>query len=391
MSSRPADDADARDIVAALRRWAIEEALPLWADAGVDAERGGFHERLGLDGRPDRACVRRLMVQARQVYVFSRAAVLGWHPDAAAIAQRGFAFMLDAYRGRDGAAGFVHSLAADGAVAEPARDAYAHAFVLLALAWLSRATGEPRARDIVDETLAFLDADLADAAGGFREGVPARLPRRQNPHMHLFEAMLALHATVGHPQALTRARAILALLEDKFLDAETGTLREYFDARWRPLAGADGDHIEPGHHAEWAWLLHRHRALTGEPVGPLAERLFAVAARFADRDGLLIDAADRFGAVRHASRRVWPQTEFVKACLARHEAGDPEAAKAARRVLRAIARDYLSGPVRGAWYDRLDAEGRPDAAFVPASSFYHLFDAIGEADRVLGARPTGAA
>ena len=79
-------------------------------------------------------------------------------------------------------------------VADPRRDLYAHAFVLLAIASYVGATGNRRALSLADETLAFLDDHMASPDGG---GFVEQLPplggvRRQNPHMHLFEALLAL-------------------------------------------------------------------------------------------------------------------------------------------------------------------------------------------------------
>lgn len=379
------------DIVGELRGWALAVALPLWATVGFDARRGGFQERLDLKGGPELACPRRIMVQARQTYVYAHAAVLGWHRDGAEIALRGFDFMEACYRRADGAPGYVHSLAPDGGVADARRDTYDHAFVLLALAWVARATGEPRAHTLIEELLAFFDQHLATQDGSFLESIPAVLPRRQNPHMHVFEAMLALHETIGHPQALPRARALVRLLERTFIDPETRTIREYFDARWHPAPDMSGDHIEPGHHAEWVWLLRKYQQLSGEDMGPLTDSLFATPARFADAEtGLLIDVADRFGQVITRTRRCWPQTEFAKAWMTLHESGHTGAADKARQILRALKRDYLSGPVPGAWYDRFDAEGKPDSAFVPASTFYHLFGVIAEADRVLG-QPVSAA
>ena len=33
-----------------LHRWLLEEAYPLWWEAGADREGGGFHDRLSLRG-----------------------------------------------------------------------------------------------------------------------------------------------------------------------------------------------------------------------------------------------------------------------------------------------------------------------------------------------------
>ena len=47
------------------------------------------------------------------------------------------------------------------------------------------------------------------------------------------------------------------------VDAETGTLGEHFDADFAPLPGTAGARVEPGHMAEWSWLLRREEALGG--------------------------------------------------------------------------------------------------------------------------------
>ena len=50
-----------------LRRWAVEQALPLWASRGFDPVHQRFEECLTLQGEPVREAPLRLTVQARQV------------------------------------------------------------------------------------------------------------------------------------------------------------------------------------------------------------------------------------------------------------------------------------------------------------------------------------
>ena len=66
------------------------------------------------------------------------------------------------------------------------------------------------------------------------------------------------------------------------------------------------------------------------------------------------------------------------------QAGRPGAADDAAHVLQGIAAHYLAGPFPGGWIDQFDASGASLVDHVPASTFYHLFGAIAEADRVLG-------
>ena len=297
----------------------------------------------------------------------------------------GVTFMIEHYRSPDGKPGYVSVLAPDNSVANALRDSYDHMFVLLALTWAAKVSGDGQIRAQLDDALAFLDAHLTASDGSFIEGIPPSQPRRQNPHMHAFEAMLAMHETIAHPQAMARAQRLLAMMNDKFFDRQTNTLGEYFTDAWTLVPGADGDCIEPGHQAEWAWLLRRYERLCGLPPGPLAATLLQSALRWRDpKTGLLIDEADRNGPVRRSSRRTWPQTELAKAWIAEVEVGTPGAAGKAVAVLQALTDHYLDTPYAGGWTDQFDENGRALTVHIPASTFYHVFCAIAEADRVLG-------
>ena len=71
---------------AELRSWTVREALPYWGGAGFDWGKQSFVERADFSGRPLASAPRRTMVQARQIYVFAHAALLGWRPEGRKIA-----------------------------------------------------------------------------------------------------------------------------------------------------------------------------------------------------------------------------------------------------------------------------------------------------------------
>ena len=186
-----ASGSDSADIVGVLKARMIEHSLPLWSSQGWDRTSGGFIDRLGPDGRADHAAPRRVMVQARQIYCFAKAAQIGWYPQGREIALKGLEHLLAKAKSPDGRPGFVHTLAPDGSVLDSLRDTYDHAFVLLALASAYALDRDAQIRAEIDALLLFLDTQLRSPHGGFVEGVPASMPRRQNPQMHLFEAMIA--------------------------------------------------------------------------------------------------------------------------------------------------------------------------------------------------------
>jgi mannose-6-phosphate isomerase len=367
---------------AALRRlagWFRHEALPLWAARGYDRARGGFYEAIDLAGRPRGEATRRVRVQARQIHVFANAARLGWGGAAAEIARAGFDYFLARACPDDGARGCVHLLAPDGSVNDDRRDLYDQAFLLLACASVWEALRDDRALGLAGRTIVFLDRELAAAGGGYLEDDRGTTPRRQNPHMHLFEAFLALHAATGETHWAERADRLFALFEQRFFDRKEGVLREFFSDDLARPDGALGEIIEPGHMAEWAWLLDKYRA-PKDRSAEIQAALFAGAARFGRKDdsGFLPDRL-RLGEVTAAvTRRLWPQTEFIKAGLVQARRGDRSAGEQAEALAGALLASYLDQPVKGLWCDQYDGSGRPIAKDAPASILYHLFEAVRE-------------
>jgi len=369
------------DIVAELQAFMIERAFPLWAGEGWDSVRGGFAERLHYDGTADGEASRRLRVQARQIYCFAKAAQLGWHPAGRDIALRGLEYILTRARSPDGKPGFVTLLAADGSVLSENRDTYDHAFVLLALAALYQLDRDSQIRTEIVSVLEFLDNDLRSGQGGYLEGVPNIPPRRQNPHMHLLEAMIALFDVTRDAAFQDRAGDIFSLFETHFYDSKKQVLGEYFEQDWSTIHPIS---IEPGHQAEWVWLLKGFERISGRPTDQYRSALLKSALRYRDAlTGCLVDQGNADGQITKSSGRCWPQTEIAKAWMAQAEIGDPRAATEARSALVRLERYYLRHPVKGGWYDNFDHRGDAETAPISASTFYHLVCAIAEADRSL--------
>jgi mannose/cellobiose epimerase-like protein (N-acyl-D-glucosamine 2-epimerase family) len=374
-----------RDIVETLRTLMTDHSLPLWAREGWDSSRGGFVERLDPEGKADCLAPRRVRVQARQIYSFAKAAQLGWYPQGQEIAMKGLDYLLSKAKSPDGRAGFVHLLDPDGKILNPLRDAYDHAFVLLALTTVYELSGDGRVREEMDSLVAFLDAGLRSPHGGFIEGIPATLPRRQNPQMHLFEAMIAAYDATHDVAYQNRAGDLFGLFIASLYDAKREVLGEYFEEDWSRIEPVI---VEPGHQAEWVWLLKGFERITGCPTGRHRAQLLSSALRFRDdATGCLIDEGDAEGKIRKSTRRLWPQTEIAKAWIAQAEAGEQGAADQALEALARLHRHYLTHPVPGGWYDRFDRDNRSLVEPIPASSFYHIICAIAEAERVLTASP----
>ena len=155
---------------------------------------------------------------------------------------------------------------------------------------------------------------------------------------------------------------------------------EYFDAELRPLAGEDGRVAEPGHCFEWAWLFERLADWNAPEATAVSDRM----AQFGRRHGLdpargvAINEVLTDGSVRNAAARLWPQTERLKAALARLRRTDAEEEKAEAAAAYAGLVKFFETPRRGAWRDKLRADGSWVEEPAPGSSLYHITCALAE-------------
>ena len=366
---------DPLEAIDRLNGWFRDAAAPLWARAGWDERHGGFFESLGYDGQPIRGS-RRVRVQSRQTYTFSMIAMRGWRDDAEPIAAKGFDYLITRACPDEGEQGCVHTLADDGAIIDATRDLYDQAFLLLACAGRIQAADCDRARTLAERTAAFLDRQLASPHGGWIENDRGGLPRRQNPHMHLFEAFMALYRATDESVWLGKARAVAELFNQRFYDTRTSTIIEFFAEDLKSRDAARGGEIEPGHIAEWVWLLGQFESLANDNKRDIMSALYKSAQRYTDAGGFLPDAVGAESST--GARRLWPQTEYVKAAFTLSTSLDDAYARDGAAMINALFETYLNQPIDGLWCDQFDGAGAPIAADVPASILYHLYEAVAE-------------
>lgn len=227
------------------------------------------------------------------------------------------------------------------------------------------------------DLLDAIEAGQRHTAGGFVEaGDP---PFQQNPHMHLLESCLAWIEAGGGPRFEAMAREIVELALTRFVDADTGCLREFFTADWRPAPGEQGRVVEPGHQFEWAWLLQRWGARTGDARAlAAARRLYAAGLKGVDPvRGVAVDVLTPELTIAAPTARLWPQTERIKAALI---LGDEAQARLAVKGLW----KYLDVETPGLWRDRMNLDGSFVDEPAPGSSLYHIMAAAAELIRVSG-------
>lgn len=378
---------DLQTLQGRLHDWLFQQALPIWWDKGGDRAKGGFYERLNLDGSPD-DINRRTRVAARQVYSYALAERMGYKGETDAVIRQGLGWLNGPARNPE--TGLYYAvLSAEGRVVRGAFDFYDHAFVMLALGSAKRV----RPHDQSLEQAAVLVRDklrttYAHPSRGFEESVPRTLPLKANPHMHMFEASLAWVEAGGDLIWRQVADEIAALCLDKFLDSKTGALREFFDGEWAPMSGEDGRIVEPGHQFEWAWLFLRHARLSGNLNEIAAARRLIEIAEVHGTDpqrGVTVNAIWDDFSPKDSKARLWPQTERIKAYVGLSEStsGVDKLKAIAQAVKAARGLDaYLKAPTPGLYADMMLEDGSLRLESAPASSLYHVICAIDELMRL---------
>jgi mannose-6-phosphate isomerase len=335
-----------------------------------------------LAGEPDAAYFR-TFVQARHIFSFCTAGQLGWQGPWRELVGETVETLLARARRDDGF--FVHKLDAAARHLDARADLYDQAFVLFALGTAGAALVRTDWFDAAEDLLDTIERNWSHPQGGFTEGeiVDPRV-RRQNPHMHLFEAAQALFDGSGRARFSALARTIATLASERMIDPATGALLEYFGDDFMPAPGIEGTIVEPGHCFEWAWLFERLARAGWEQGTAISDRLVAFARRHGidDARGVAVNEVLTDGTVHDAKARLWPQTERLKAAVARYQRLGG-AAEAQEVVDAAKGLDlYYDVPTPGLWRDKLDVDGRWLEELAPGSSLYHITCGYAELHRI---------
>ena len=234
----------------------------------------GYHEGLGGFGRlqADGSVLEsrglETWVNARATYCFALD-VLAGNPDSMEWINKGTDCLLDRLRDQEHG-GWFTGISEDGQPhTEGRKEAYTHAFVLLAASSLM-AVGAPRA----SELFALIDATITDKFWSEEERATSEswdrtwsIPepyRGANSNMHLTEAFLAAFDVTGDEKWLLRAQDIVARIVGDYAQSMRWRIPEHFDASWNVVLAYNKDApnhpfrpfgATPGHGFEWARLV----------------------------------------------------------------------------------------------------------------------------------------
>ena len=311
---------------------------PTGKGAGTPNSQGGrsgyWPTGMGGDGTPNN--------HGRTLFVLAAGYELTKKPEFLEALTKAADFMLNCYRDKQ-YGGLFAVVDSEGKVLDDRKESYGTALAIVGMSHAAQVSGRKAYGDAALEIWSDMKRGLRDEHGFFKREtsrdfkVVSPGKNTQNPMMHLFEALLALHdatqSKVVFQDAEAHANNVLTHLLQK-----PGYIPELYDRGWKPIpagppgqkepegypldvynsysAAAQTGHIEIGHQIEWAFFLSR-AVEKGFPRKYLsfAERLlgYAMKVGYDRQTGGVFGYSDYDGKPTAASAtRGWQQVEFMK-------------------------------------------------------------------------------
>ncbi len=280
----------------------------------------------------------------------------------------------------------------------PAKEAYQHAFVVLA-ASSAAVAGAPGGRPLLDSALAVVERRFWSEDDGLmveewdREWRTLNPYRGVNANMHTVEAFLAAADATGDPVWRQRALRITERVVHGFARDAGWMLPEHFDASWSPRPDynrdSPADQFRPygvtiGHLLEWSRLALDVRAALGDAAPdwllPDARALFGTALErgwAVDGADGLVYTVDPAGRPVVRQRMHWVVAEALAAAATLYRVTGDAAYDTAYARTWDYAERYLIDREHGSWQHELDEHNRPAATVWPGKpDAYHVVQAM---------------
>ena len=376
------------------RLWLLDQARALFEFFQFNAvdPSGGF-QALGDHARPmphgANGALRQVHDTTRMVHCYVMAHQLGL-PGADRLIDHGMDFLWS--RHRDPVHGGYFWGVDDAGQPDPSKQAYGHAFVLLA-ASSAKVAGHPDAdRLLADVTDVLLTRFWDEAAGATTEEYSPDWQalghyRGQNSNMHLTEALMAAFEATGDNTYLTMANRIADLIINRHARAEGWRVAEHFDDQWQIDRSYAGDPMfrpsgtTPGHALEWSRLLNQLHALGGGAHPWMQEAACALflhtcAIGWDHGTGGFYYTLDWNDHPERPDRFWWPCAEGIAAAASlRATGGDARFEAWYRRIIGFTATHFIDRQ-GGAWHPELDPDLHPvNRVFQGKPDLYHAVQA----------------
>ncbi len=273
-----------------LEKALTDNILSFWYPQTLDRKHGGFALNHDAEGVSKGDGPKGIVTQARQVWLFARAARAGYgnKKELLAAADHGYTFlrskMWDASNG-----GFYWAVDATGQERQqPKKHLYGQAFGLYAVSELALASGRTDVLDFAREIFAVIEKHAHDTRyGGYREffnedwTIPAPSEKSymaggstvklMNTHLHLMEAMTSFYLASRSPEARTRLIELVDIETNAVVRKGLVACTDQYELDWTPRLEGPLSTVSYGHDIENVWLIADARQALGMPVAPFLD------------------------------------------------------------------------------------------------------------------------
>ena len=389
------------------QQWLLHQANSLldFFQASALNSRGGFFE-LGNDGNPI-GNLRQLHATTRMVHCFSIAQLLG-RAGSEAYVDHGMQYIWHNHRDAK-FGGYLWSLDEQG-VRDPTKQAYGHAFVLLA-ASSAKCVGHPLAEKMLADVTEVLNTKFWETVYGAQaeefkqDWSPLSNYRGQNSNMHLTEALMAAFEATHDNEYLRKAESIATLIIGRHAASLGYRVAEHFDEKWNVDLHYRGSEIfrpsgtTPGHWLEWSRLLLQLWELGQRKISWLADtsaNLFRVAVELGwdEINGGFFYTLDWNNKPALRKKLWWPATEGIGAAAFLAETNGGGLYEEWYQRIWGFCNNHLIDHERGGWFPELAEDlkpiteffsGKPDIYHALQACLIPLFPSTGSLTKVIAA------
>ena len=353
--------------------------------------KGGFYE-LDDEGIPlsEDNAVRQIHVTTRMIHCAVVGSLIG-RPGSDEIVDHGMNYLWNKHRDQKHG-GYVWSLDDNGFV-DGAKQAYGHAFVLLAGA-SAKLVGHPLADKVIADATEVIEKRFWDEKqGAVREEFandwsPISSYRGQNSNMHLTEALMAAFEATGNQAYLKKAERIAELIIKKNAVVLGHRVAEHFDESWvvdkayrhenemfRPSGTTPGHWLEGARLLYQLWVLgHKQHAWMPDA----ARRLFqnSIDLGWDKVHGGFFYTLDWDDKPAIREKLWWPVAEAIGAAAFICAHDNDAYFQAWYRKLWDYAENHVIDHARGGWLSELKEDLTPASnLFVGKPDIYHALQA----------------
>lgn len=352
--------------------------------------KGGFFE-LDDDGLPLDAenSTRQIHVTTRMIHCAVIGSLLG-RPGSDEIVDHGMRFVWEKHRdARHG--GYAWGVD-DNGISNGSKQAYGHAFVLLA-ASSAKLVGHPLADQMLADVTTVINQRFWDDKTGtvkdeYNQDWSELLPYRgQNANMHMTEALMAAYEATGNKDYLAKAERIAELIIIKNAVPLGHRVAEHFDANWVLDKNYEGNEMfrpsgaTPGHWLEWSRLLYQLWILGEKRVNWMtgaARELFrqSIDLGWDKVHGGFFYTLDWDNAPLLREKLWWPVSEAIGAAAYISAFDNDDYFQIWYRKLWDYAENHVIDHARGGWLSELKEDLTPTSRlFVGKPDIYHALQA----------------